>query len=178
MTEVMLDLETLGTSPSSVILSIGAVVFDLQSGAINRVDGFYRRIDWDTDGRTVDADTIRWWMKQSDAARQEVTRSGTTLYDALILLSGWFPAGGTVWSNGATFDVVIMEHAFNQMKVHIPWKFWDIRDVRTIKDLSARVALEPDTVRIGTAHNAFDDAVYQATYVCEMWRNLSGVTRE
>ena len=55
---VMVDIETLGTGPTSVVLSIG--VFSPQFT-------FHEYVDIDsqlTYGAQVNADTILWWMKQ------------------------------------------------------------------------------------------------------------------
>ena len=69
MSNLMLDIETLGTGPNSVILSIGAVEFD-ETGVISK---FYEAIDPEscTDwGLQIDARTVLWWMDQNDAARK------------------------------------------------------------------------------------------------------------
>ena len=69
MSRIMVDLETLGTAPGSVILSIGAVRFDVEKGLL---DEFYVNIDVESSqrlGLTIDGDTVMWWLKQSDAAR-------------------------------------------------------------------------------------------------------------
>ncbi|NQW82286.1 MAG: 3'-5' exoribonuclease, partial [Polaromonas sp.] len=63
----MVDLETLGTVADAVILSIGAVKFDLDSDAIDD-DGFYASISIESNqetGRRIQEDTLIWWMGQS-----------------------------------------------------------------------------------------------------------------
>lgn len=70
---IMVDLETLGTAPGSVILSIGAVRFDVEEGLL---DEFYVNIDVESSqrlGLTIDGATVMWWMKQSDAARAKLS---------------------------------------------------------------------------------------------------------
>ena len=64
---VMVDIETLGTGPTSVVLSIG--VFSQQFT-------FHEYVDIDsqlTYGAQVNADTILWWMKQREGARLKQT---------------------------------------------------------------------------------------------------------
>lgn len=73
MKHVMVDLETLGTKPGSVILSIGAVTFDLDgSGRDGRT--FYQRVNIQScldAGMTVDGDTVEWWFHPDrDQARR------------------------------------------------------------------------------------------------------------
>lgn len=57
----MLDLETLATSPNSVILTFGAIKFDPFDASKEMTDGLYLRIDVDEQialGRHVDQGTV------------------------------------------------------------------------------------------------------------------------
>ena len=68
--DIMIDIETLGTSTKCPVISIGAVAFDL-----NQIRGqFYVALDIkdqiDSGKRLVDADTIKWWLSQSGAAKK------------------------------------------------------------------------------------------------------------
>ena len=59
--DVMIDLETLGIQPGSVIRSIGAVVFDPVTNTLGST--FYQNICADSckkAGLTTDPDTIKW----------------------------------------------------------------------------------------------------------------------
>ena len=71
--DVMLDLETLGTRPGCVILTLGAVKFDPYS--LREPDsGIYFRVDVDEQtalGREVQEDTLNWWLNQSEDIREE-----------------------------------------------------------------------------------------------------------
>ena len=69
---IMVDLETLGTSADSVILSIGAVKFDLETGEIDN-RGFYASVSVESNlsfRRRVSEETLLWWLKQPAAAQQ------------------------------------------------------------------------------------------------------------
>ena len=83
---LMLDLETMGTKSNSAIISIGAVEFNIQTGETGRE--FYRNISLQSCidiGLKVDADTIMWWMQQSDAARNSLIGGKVvTIQQALI----------------------------------------------------------------------------------------------
>ena len=84
MTHISLDLETMGTGPMSSILSIGAVVFELD-GTYTNLSGpaFYTTIDLkscEDRGLRIDASTVKWWATQSDEARRVITDP-----DALLL---------------------------------------------------------------------------------------------
>ena len=93
MPDVMVDLETLGSGPGCIILSIGAAVFDPVAGEIGA--RFYRVVNADScraQGLTSDPDTLRWWDEQTEEARavlREAEASPFTLAGALADFS-WF----------------------------------------------------------------------------------------
>lgn len=169
---VMIDLETLGRTPDAAIASIGAVLFDPRYG-IKCADTFYVEIDWKASKRFVEKETVDWWRKQSKEARK-CLKGKTPLSEALEELDFWLPDDCRPWGNGPTFDISMLEHAFDQEQIETPWKFWNIRDCRTIKDIfeSKRGGLNGNFT--GVKHNSLDDAKYQADWVCTMWANLTG----
>ena len=59
--------------------------------------------------------------------------------------------------------------------MEIPWKFWNVRDCRTVLDMyeSKRGGFNKSGNRAG-AHNALQDAIYQAKYITMMWSKLLG----
>ena len=68
-TDIMIDLETLNTTPDSTILTIGAVKFDPFGSEIKepKMDSFYVKVDLDSCDRiglTTNDDTIAWWANQ------------------------------------------------------------------------------------------------------------------
>lgn len=164
MKHIMIDLETLGTTVDSVILSIGAVKFDLDSDKMDDA-GFYASVSIDSNldiGRVVNESTINWWMKQSAEARQVFAEPKQSLEAALASLSEW--AGHNkriVWSNGANFDIPMLEHAYNKLGWSAPWEFYNTRCVRTYKSLPAAARVP----KPANDHNALRDAVNQARYV-------------
>ena len=65
-----------------------------------------------------------------------------------------------VWSNGADFDVPMLAHAFSQVQMEMPWKFFNSRCFRTYKNLPG--AKNVGVPFAGTKHNALADAYHQA----------------
>lgn len=172
---MMCDLETLGTKQNSAFISIGACQFNPDTGKIG--EKFSVSIDWDSalDSRGVTGDTIKWWMRQDKAAQNTVCAGGCLLKPALKDFAQWFRKGtGTderrIWGNG--FDVGMLENAYEEHFGMTPWKFWNIRDVRTITDIIWDKFTKEDFPFQGTPHNALDDAIHQATYVSAMWQAL------
>tara|TARA_R110000751_G_scaffold104357_2_gene199826 strand:- start:2477 stop:2998 length:522 start_codon:yes stop_codon:yes gene_type:complete len=172
MTDVMIDLETLDTATSTVILSIGIVNFDPNKGSIDRPGGMLIFPDVQeqiNSGRTVSWDTVKWWMEQSEDARSELTKAERMPCEEInSAISAWFMGKRDyrVWGNGAIFDISIMENFLGKGK--IPWKFWNVRDTRTFHmnfpyDKSRKTEV---------AHTALQDAVSQAERICEVWPML------
>ena len=163
MNNVMLDLETMGTGVNAAIIAIGAVRF----GAGEITDEFYAVVDLASAvdaGLEIDAATVLWWMKQSDAARQQFERAGVPLRVALEQFAEWIGENAEVWGNGASFDNAILSNAYRKCGAEQPWKFWNDRCYRTIKSLHPDVKLE----RFGVHHNAVDDAKSQAVHLMQM----------
>lgn len=164
MKDVMLDLETLGTRHDAMIIAIGAVYFDRETGEVGR--GFSAIINPGIlgDKFTVDYDTIKWWFEQSDRARDLVMGRSLTplnLHEALNALNLFLRNECEyLWSH-ATFDMPILMNSYDVVGKDFPVPFRNIRDLRTLMDLyGKKVEIE----REGTHHHALDDAKYQARY--------------
>lgn len=160
--DIMLDLETLGKSPSALFFRIGWAVFDQQSiyssGAIP-VDP-QSALDH---GLEVDGDTITWWMGQPDEARRQIYDRGNTLPTALEILTNTFYRWGPkrVWCRGPDFDLAILRNAYRAVGLTKPWGHGAGRDVRTLADVTG---VKYDRSG-GVAHDAQSDAVRQARHV-------------
>lgn len=179
MQHVMLDLETFGTTPQCPVLSLGAVYFDPVTG--NTGPSLYETIGFEDafEGRYADPATIKWWLSQPDKARealwnQEFPGTQDTLLGALQRFLTLDDVEVFVWGNGATFDISILEDLYRQNGMDIPWKFYNVRDVRTIVHLAKGIVDRDNYSFIGTKHNALDDAIHQVKYVSAMWRALRG----
>ncbi len=171
-THVMLDLETMGNGPNAAIVAIGAAAFNIQDTEIS-ADSFYARVRLESSverGGVIDSSTVLWWMEQSDEARSEITkRDGLHIIDALEEFSHWIRTAAAgdeshVWGNGASFDNVILRSAYQRSRREPPWLWWNDRCYRTVKALHRDVPME----RLGTHHNALDDAISQALHLIAM----------
>lgn len=163
---VMVDLETLGNGSNSVIISIGAVAFNLDKNE-TFTNTFYSVTNPQSCidvGLKMDASTVMWWMRQSEEARKAFAKEGYPLPQELINFSNWYPDGAKFWGNGATFDNVILSNAYAACKIKKPWGYADDRCYRTVKALYPDVKVE----RVGVYHNAVDDAVTQAKHLVAM----------
>lgn len=163
---VMLDIETLGTRPGDVILSVGAVWFAPGDGIKSSV---HIAIDPESSkaaGLRAQKSTLEWWSKQSDEARAAAFGGHMSLESALKQFSMWLPKGDqlAVWGNGANFDNALMAAAYRAIKMEQPWPYWNDRCYRTIAAMFMKTKVE----RVGTGHNALDDATTQALRLLKM----------
>jgi len=76
MSDVMVDIETLSTSPNSLILTIGAIKFSRNKEVkkLEDLDTFYVRINQNSCKKLkmdISEDTLDWWNSQSEEARYE-----------------------------------------------------------------------------------------------------------
>ena len=170
---VMLDLETMGTRPGSVIVSVGAIEFDPQSARLGRT--FYQTCSIKSAvdvGLAMDPETVAWWLDQNDNARAELVKAKGDLKSVLTAFTHWLYHGGPdvrLWGNGADFDNALLAEAYRRVNNPIPWKFWNNRCYRTMKSLFPNVKL----VREGTHHNALDDAIHQAKHLQLIMRGVA-----
>ena len=71
-----------------------------------------------------------------------------------------------MWSHGSIFDVVIIEDVCRSLQQAVTWKFWEVRDTRTLFDLA------DVSVKIEGKHNALTDAVAQTQAVQQSYAKL------
>ena len=200
MKDIMIDLETMGKGATAAIVAIGACYFDPQTGNIG--EKFYANVDLQSAldvGLTVDGSTVMWWLEQSSEARASLAvpdalpigaalsefsawvraahdfrldddDDDAPLYNAQLLRAAVDPDDVCVWGNGAAFDNAKLSHAYTACHLEQPWKHWGDRCYRTVKASHPDIAVE----RIGTHHNALDDAITQALHMSEIYRRGRG----
>ena len=178
--QVMIDIETLGKTPGCVILSVGAAVMDMETMTV--VDQKYWVLDLKEQSehhRHMDADTVVWWMQQSDDARAAFRKlvpqtDATTFKIELQALFDQYDTK-TVWANGTNFDIPLLGNYIyslfkgpGQEHEVVPWNYrWqDMRSLATVMD-SVKPYSSFYSQRGTVAHNALDDAIRQAEYVLE-----------
>jgi DNA polymerase III epsilon subunit-like protein len=167
---VMVDIETLGTDPGAAIVSIGAVRFDADGIEAQ----FFESVDIESAqaaGLSIDAETLAWWLEQSEAAREQLF-GGNQLRACLRRLSE-FVGDRVVWACSPAFDVVLLEAAYRAVELSPPWRFYRCRDYRSFRET---LSTWPDREQSGTAHNALDDAVFQAACLIDAVSESDEVT--
>ena len=119
---LMLDMETLGTAPRSVITEIAVVDID------DPQRFFFHNLDIDAQlamGRTVDGATLRWWMAQPAVPLvtkdQEV--APVNFFTDLTFWRRKLVGGDDVsavewWCKGASFDFLLLLDLYAQLGGH------------------------------------------------------------
>ena len=149
----MIDLEGLATGPDTTILTIAAQAFDpFGSGYYDK--HYYARVTLESqEDRSIDDGTIAWWATQPDHAKEEAfgEQDRIPLDQALDELGKLIWHSKLIWSQGPTYDMNILEHAYKSYGKALPWKYYQVRDSRTVFSLWPEQPIPP------TSHHALED---------------------
>lgn len=167
----MVDLETMGNGKDAAIISIGVQAFNFGE-TLEGAPSFYTQVSLENaveNGLRIDASTVMWWMKQSDQARAafKSNASGFSLPQALVNLAAFMSThcpidrSVCVWGNGSDFDCAILQTAYRITGIAPHFTPFSGRCYRTMKNMFPTIKLD----RIGTHHNALDDARSQAEHL-------------
>ena len=178
------DLETKDVRGSAQILSIGAVLYEIDTevrpdrhlfGQYKEIDTFYVNIDpdtWPKTGKfTVGLKTMDWWFTQPTAFAQ-LAPDRRTAEEAIGLFYSFYynnlseETPTLVVGKPSHFDVPILENALMHVKGQdaipgkVPWRHWEVFCLRTFLQQTRfdQYSIE----NTGTPHNALDDARWQA----------------
>lgn len=157
--QIMLDIECLNTTPDAIILSISAVAFD----AFEITEDFSNNPKLDIlvdiesqDDRSISEDTIQWWGKQPKETKNKIfsEHNRVPLKESLLQLTKFAWLKERIWVQGVGLDSPVLDHAFNQCEIPVPWIHWQVRDARTLRDFV-------DEDKVVTSHDSLDDCIQQ-----------------
>lgn len=164
MNDVMLDFETLGNGKDKCVCQVGAVYFDRSTGEL----GTELKLNIDAAsheryGGKLDAQTVYWWLQQSEEARASITAPDKAdIYTAFQELNSFLSDAKRIWSH-ATFDFVTLMETMKQLEIKPTFSYKIGLDLRTLVYL-AGVDADKGRVREGTHHDALADAKFQVKY--------------
>lgn len=181
---IMVDIETLSTAKNAVVLSIGAVEFDVFTGEIK--GKFYRQLKLDEQSqRHISMGTLQWWAKQrndgcddllaiSDEDKASVTAS---LLDLLWFIYGSsekdFTQDLNVWACDPDFDLEILSTLYQDVGLKAPWSYYETRSVRTIRSMAKTFGISQP--KLPVSHNALDDCIRQVAEISPVYADLAEV---
>ena len=181
--DLMIDLETMGTSPNGAIVAIGARYFDLSTGMPGQA--YYMPVSLSSSvdaGMEMETGTVQWWMAQSAEARDawmspECVELRLALLGLMEFINACAGKKTEPWGNGASFDLSIIRRAYDLCGLKCPWHYSKERDVRTLVNLARRAGVDVkrgQVQRRGPAHHALADCDYQIEYCSLAWQVLMG----
>ena len=167
MNDLMIDLETLGTSNNAVIVQIGACFFDRYTGIVET--GIRYNISIDSClayGLQVDGGALEFWLNQKNRTwldNQKPLKDVLEHFKKYIMQQEGIinSKNITTWAH-ATFDFPILINAFKKTKVYFPIGYRSLRDIRTLVDLSGGYKPLEETEE--ATHDALDDCKRQVRY--------------
>jgi exodeoxyribonuclease VIII len=170
----MIDLEGLATGPDTTILTIAAQAFD-PFGDGWYEQQYYARVDLDSQSnRRIEQGTLEWWATQPAAARDEAFAEDNRvpLDQALDELGRLIWHSKRIWAQGPTYDMTILEHAYKSYNKPIPWKYFAVRDSRTV------FSLWPGLEKPPTSHHALEDCRRQIVLLQDTFKyfNIKEIT--
>jgi len=168
---IMVDIETLAVTPDACILTIAAQQFSpFIKRDYSELRHFYSRISIESQKtRAVNENTVEWWATQSAQAQEEAFSENNriSLQDALKELSPLIWQSDFMWINDPTFEVNILEDAYKSFDLAVPWKFYLVRDARTV------YSLHPELKRPPATHHALEDCRRQIEMLQQTFTDLS-----
>lgn len=168
MNRLMIDIETANSNPDSVILSIG--IHNMTTG--EGIELYPNIEKQQQDGRTVGINTIKWWMEQTPEARAVWAKNGARPLSVAVDLADWLDTADEIWANGPDFDCIILADFLRTYLPDYKWPFWNNRCYRTMKNLFSDFIPAECKKNRGVAHNALDDARYQAECLRHILKGL------
>ena len=180
LTDMMIDIETLGTGKDAAVISMGAVMFNPYTGAVQpREDAFYGVLDInDPLIGVMDPSTVAWWLTQSEAARMAIARpeNPASAKDFAEEFINWtkiqrrdYGDVEALWSNGPLFDERIMRRFFERVGRKFPVHFRRSACCRTRARFARELGYDTRANHefVGVEHNALDDAISQCAWISD-----------
>lgn len=174
--DLMLDIETLDTSPKAVVLSVGLVRFNPVSRDIAEAAQIVLDLDEQLElGRVINPNTLRWWVSPDPKApnkletfRNQIAPEGAppkNLADALSEIHDIAERVHRVWGNGVGFDNTILHSLSNDAIGASVWGYWKDRCFRTFaRTFDAKAKLRKNAAD----HDALSDAKLQADWMADI----------
>ena len=171
----MIDIETLGTGDMPVILSIGIILFnpweDYRNIDIKDLNTLYLKPSIESSiaiDCEIDDDTLTWWSTQDEEIINEAfsEEGREDIQEVMKKLYKFSRNCDFYWAHGAVFDYNILEHVAKKLQRGVPWRYWQVRDTRSLFGLVD--AKLPEAAR----HNALYDSYRQVIGLQNVFRLL------
>lgn len=178
--QVTLDIETLDTRASAIVLSFGYSFFDprkdepFEDIVARGTEIFFDVGEQIEKGRTHSESTLEWWKQQGEKAQRCLAATNMTnirdihtVFEQSCEKNGlnvnWVKKHAKWICRGPHFDIAILEDLFSDFNVATPWRYYNVRDIRTWLECRGL----PDNLKLVKPesmipHNALHDAAFDA----------------
>lgn len=173
MKNVMIDFEAFGNGKHAAVCQVGACYFDMSTGEIG--DTFSANIDAESavkSGGVIDGNTIYWWLKQSQEARESLVNPAPKPVEQVFTeLNLFLKHADSIWSH-ATYDFVLLTETLKRLGIKPSFHYRVARDIRTLICLTSTSVSKVE--RTGLHHNGLADAMHQVKYCVIAMNKLRG----
>jgi hypothetical protein len=163
--DVMVDLETTGTSPDrTAILQIAGVKFDLETGRVSH--DFFDRCLEIPPHRFWDEGTRSWWSQQKRSVLLDILAKQEPVGAVLNDFVAWAHPATTYrfWSKPLSFDFPFIQSYMNDYGLPQPFHYRTAMDMNSFirgRYFPLDVEFDGHVTFDGDAHNALFDTLYQ-----------------
>ncbi len=182
--DIMLDLETVGTEPGCVIVSMAARSFVPGRGTDAAGASFETTLEIEAQtkrGLVLEGGSFEWWLVQSrEAFEDSFSLQKHPVHAFMEFNEFWNTEGGLVlWAQGQDFDGPILRKAMQHCDIKPAWMFYQQRDTRTFYDVARmrggfNYRSVPRLSTTGVAHSAMADVNHQIHCMAEAWPYITG----
>lgn len=180
-TRFMIDIETMGTRPGCAVTAVGILWFDPLSD--EPVRGAEFAVDDPTGAE--DPSTVEWWAQPERAeakayleALEVVPAHRVTARIVSYMASKPLVGSRTEWwAKSPNFDMSILESLAERTNTRVPWKFWELRDVRTAYGMVGADFPWRNFTPDAPLHSPLADCQLQAKDVSQILRATRGLGR-
>jgi hypothetical protein len=134
-------------------------------------------------GRIIDKNTLLWWQKQGSEALKQLAPLPTdvSITELPAFLRATMTPGQLVYTRGNTFDPVLTTSICNLLGESEPYKFWDVRDTRTMIEgiaighgININNSFVPKSIKEGefVAHNPAHDIAMDIFRIQQLLRGV------
>ena len=183
-THLVVDIETLGITVPTPILSLGYVIVDFTGQTDNPVLTGLIHFDPLRCVGTPETATVLWWKQQSKKARKEAFEE-TPDDNPLGMFENLFKCYhfDYLWGKSPDFDFGQMAAQLKAVGHEVPWNYWQLRDIRTVEGFNIQYQglhpiFEEFQFLIGmheTEHSALDDAIQEAAKLAAAVLHVAGI---
>lgn len=166
--DVMLDIETFGTSANGMVVQVAMAIFDRNTAEVKKSTTI--NIDVEDSlkyGFLMEEETLDWWATQPKEIFESLQVNPFSCQEAYENIKKFIPFGALIWSH-ATFDVPMLANFCIKVSddKKLPWAYKNARDIRTIVDIS-KIDLDKYDWEKEKTHNALSDVLFQIKYTVD-----------